>query len=116
MFVLGTIPIVGNLSGNFSGLVEDLTNTTGTGLPSLQGNTAALVGGAVLVVAAFIIWKIMKDLLANVIIGAIGLIIVTQVFRMDIPLNVATIIVSLVFGIGGVGALLLLTYLGALKN
>lgn len=114
MFIFD-IPIVGNLSGNLSGILEDITNATGPGFPSLQGNLGIAIGGAILVVAAFIFYKVVKDLLANVIVGAIALIIVTQVLKVGIPINVATIVVSLVFGIGGVGALMILTYLGALS-
>jgi hypothetical protein len=111
------IEIVPNLTGsNVTGILQDITNATGTTVPSLEGNLGVALGGAILVIAAFIFYKVVKDLLANVIIGAIALIIVTQVLKVGIPLNVATILVSLIFGIGGVGALMILTYLGALNT
>ncbi|MBU4202052.1 MAG: pro-sigmaK processing inhibitor BofA family protein [Candidatus Altiarchaeales archaeon] len=64
--------------------------------------------GAILAVLIYIFWKRMKRLLINSLVGIILLLVLQYVFMIDIPINMFTLLVAALFGIPGVGTLLIL--------
>ena len=64
--------------------------------------------GAILAVLIYLFWKRMKKLLINSLVGIILLLVLQYVFMIDIPINMFTILVAALFGIPGVGTLLIL--------
>jgi len=64
--------------------------------------------GAILAVLIYIFWKRLKRLLINSLVGIILLLILQYVFMINIPINMFTIAVAALFGIPGVGTLLIL--------
>jgi len=64
--------------------------------------------GAILAVLIYLFWKRMKRLLINSLVGIILLLVLQYVFMIDIPINMFTILVAALFGIPGVGTLLIL--------
>jgi len=64
--------------------------------------------GAILAVLLYMFWKRLKKLLINSLVGIILLLVLQYVFMIDIPINMFTILVAALFGIPGVGTLLIL--------
>ncbi|MFH1789088.1 MAG: pro-sigmaK processing inhibitor BofA family protein [Candidatus Altiarchaeota archaeon] len=80
---------------------------------ALTGIGVALIATAALIL--YIMLKIVKKLFAKIIIialnslaGIIVLLALNLVFDADMPLNVFTVLVSGVFGLSGIGCLVLL--------
>lgn len=70
-----------------------------------------LLFGVVLIAFLFIFWKVVKKLLVNSITGLVLLFVLNFAFQVPIPINIQTIVVTALFGLAGVGSLLIL-YLG----
>jgi len=73
----------------------------------------------VLIVLALIIWTILHKLLSKIFkmalesVGAIALLLIIHyVFNVAIPVNMPTILVAILFGIPGIGTLLLINFFG----
>ena len=64
--------------------------------------------GAILAVLLYIFWKRLKKLLINSLVGIVLLLILQYVFMINIPINMFTLLVAALFGIPGVGTLLIL--------
>ncbi len=64
--------------------------------------------GIILAVLIYIFWKGLKKLLINSLVGIVLLLVLQYVFIIDIPINIFTILAAALFGIPGVGTLLLL--------
>lgn len=71
--------------------------------------------GAILAVLLYMFWKRLKRLLINSLVGIILLLVLQYVFMIDIPINMFTILVAALFGIPGVGTLLILHLGGMLR-
>jgi pro-sigmaK processing inhibitor BofA len=83
-------------------------------------STLALAGlGVVLITLAvlvfILVWKIAKELFSKVIVlvlnslaGLIILLTLNLLFKIDLPINAITLVVSGVFGLAGIGTLVLL--------
>ncbi|MCX6767163.1 MAG: pro-sigmaK processing inhibitor BofA family protein [Candidatus Micrarchaeota archaeon] len=68
-------------------------------------------------VAAFLILKILKNILANTVLGVIALLAINFLSQytgagLNIPLTLATVAVSAILGLAGVGILLILAVAG----
>ncbi len=70
-----------------------------------------LLFGVVLIAFLFIFWRVVKKLLVNSITGLVLLFVLNFAFQVPIPINVQTVVVTALFGLAGVGSLLIL-YLG----
>jgi NAD/NADP transhydrogenase beta subunit len=95
-------------------LAENLENATGVGqgVQALTGNWSLLVGAAVMIVGAFLLLYLLKQLVANAIAGIIALIVIVYILGIPIPMTPLIILVSILGGLGGVGAVLLASFLG----
>lgn len=75
-----------------------------------------IIIGVVLVVAAFyIFYKVIKNLIANAIIGGIGLIVlhlIAPFVGINIEINLLNIVIALVAGLPGLVILLVISVLG----
>ncbi len=77
----------------------------------LQGNWQILLIGIALIVAAILIILLLKYIIVNSILGIIAWATIVFVFNIKLPFWVS-LIVSAVFGLAGIGVLLLLKFLG----
>jgi len=93
-------------------LAENVTGAVGQGVQSLVGNWTLLVGAIVLIVAAFFVIYILKQLIANAIAGIVALLVIVYVLGIQIPLTPLVLLVSVLGGLGGVGAVLIASFLG----
>ena len=100
---------------------EGLTNTLGSAASEVAegaieqaavfaGNPAVLAGGVGLIIAAVLLILFLKRIIINSILGIILWAIIVYVFKLELPF-VASLVVSLVFGLAGIGALLVLKFL-----
>ncbi len=75
-----------------------------------------IIIGVVLVVAAFyVVYKVIKNLVANAIIGGVGLAVLhflAPLVGISIKISLANIIISLVAGLPGLVVVVLLAVLG----
>jgi uncharacterized membrane protein len=97
---------------NASGVIGNATGAVIEPIKQFAGNWALLVGAAVLIVAAFVIFTLFKQVIANAILGIIALLVLVFVFGVPIPLSPLVILVSVLGGLGGVGAVLIATFFG----
>ncbi len=77
------------------------------------GDPTILITGIILIAAAVIIFLVIKKIIVNSIAGLIVFGIVKFVFGVSLPF-VPTLIVTAIFGLGGIGAMLVLRFLGIL--
>lgn len=99
------------LIGNASNVTER-AEAVGEGLEALAGNWQLLVGAVILIVAAIILIAVLKQVIANAIIGIIALLLLKYLIGIPIPLTPLVILVSVLGGPGGVGAILISVYFG----
>ena len=77
-----------------------------------QGDPTIAVAAIVLIILAFMIFKLLKNLVINSIAGIAVLLLLVYFFNVPIPLNGLVILVSVFGGVGGVGALLIAMFMG----
>ncbi|MBI4053522.1 MAG: hypothetical protein HY394_05820 [Candidatus Diapherotrites archaeon] len=77
----------------------------------LAGNPAILVAGVVLIIAAVLIFVFLKKIIVNSVAGLAVWAIVSFVFHVNLPF-IPSLVISIVFGLAGIGALLLAKFLG----
>ena len=66
-------------------------------------------------IAVFIIWKIGKTifgLLANTILGFITFFLVNTIFALGIPYDIASIVITAIFGLPGAAVVIFLKLIG----
>ncbi len=70
-------------------------------------------------VAIFVVWKVGKlffkiifGIIANTVLGFITLFLANSFFGISIPFSLPVIISTALFGIGGVGTIIILQYFG----
>ncbi len=96
---------------------ETLVNQTvsqGFNLLSFQGVIIAIVGLALIIVAGYIVYKLLKNLVTNAIIGGIGLIalhFLAPMVGLEIPFSIVNILTSLIAGLPGLIIVVLLAIL-----
>jgi len=77
----------------------------------LVGNPAILAAGIVLIIAAVLVFVFLKKVIVNSIAGLIVWAIVSFVFHVELPF-IPSLVISVVFGLAGIGALLLAKFMG----
>lgn len=78
---------------------------------SIAGNWSWLVIGIVLFIAAAVLIFFLKNIVGNAILGLIGWGILTYFFHVSLPFW-PSLIVSAIFGLAGLGAMVVLGFLG----
>lgn len=82
--------------------------------PAAEGvDWGLVVGGLALIALAIFLVFVLKRIIVNSVLGVVALIVAKFLLGVDLPL-VPTLIVSIVFGLAGVGTMLLLYFLGVL--
>ncbi len=92
------------------------TQVISQGIPLLSANGViiAVIGLLLFIVAGYIVYKVLKNLIANAIIGGIGLIVLHflgPMVGLEIPLSITNIIISIIAGLPGLVIVVLLTLL-----
>ena len=78
-----------------------------------QGDISTLLLGAILVIAALVVIFVLKRIMENAIIGILGFLFLKYFLGVNVPF-LPGIIISLLFGLGGLGVLLILHFFGIL--
>ncbi|MEK6902310.1 MAG: hypothetical protein AABX02_01835 [archaeon] len=87
------------------------TGATETVANTIAGNVSWLALGIGLFVLAAIVIFFLKNILVNAILGVVGWAILTYVFQVHLPF-LPSLIVSAIFGLAGLGAVVLLAFFG----
>ena len=97
--------------------VQNGVNTVGTqaveAAKTFAGNPGLLAGGIVLIIAGILVIIFLKRIIVNSVLGAIAWAIVNYVFQINLPFY-PSLIVSVAFGLPGIGVMLLLRFLGVM--
>ncbi len=83
----------------------------GNAAQTLAGNWQILAAGIIFIAAAVLIFMFLKKVVVNSILGLIAFAILIFVFKINLPF-LPTLVVSAVFGLAGIGVILLLKFLG----
>ena len=86
----------------------------GFSIMSANGVIIAIIGVLLFIVAGYIVYKILKNLVANAIIGGLGLLVLHflgPVVGLQVPLNLTNIIISIIAGLPGLVIVILLAVL-----
>jgi len=101
--------------GNLSAPLVNVTKAP-LELTSPLGIVTAIIGIVLVVLAFYVVYRVLKNLIANAIIGGIGLIVMHFLFpvsfNVHIPINLANIIICLVAGIPGLIIVIILSVFG----
>ncbi len=76
-------------------------------------NPSVLIAGIVLIAVSIIIFFILKKLIEHAILGAISWAIAIFVFNIQLPF-IPSLVISIVMGPAGLGAMLLLKFMGVI--
>ncbi len=95
-------------------LLLQAAEATQTIANSVSGDWSWLIVGIVLVVGAFLVFMMLKNIVVNTILGLIGWGIATYLFHLQLPFW-ASLVVSAIFGLAGLGAMIVLAFLGIAK-
>ena len=93
--------------GDITGTVTGATQT----IQDFTGDYSILFIGLILIIATIIIIHILKNIIANSIIGIVAWAIIVFLIGIDLPL-IPSLIVSAIFGLAGIGVILVLKFLG----
>jgi hypothetical protein len=77
----------------------------------ISGNISWLLVGVGLFIAAIVVLFFLKNIIVNTVLGLIGWGILTYILQIHLPFW-PSLVVSAVFGLAGLGAMVILTVLG----
>jgi hypothetical protein len=79
----------------------------------LTGNWLVFLIGIILIIATIAVILSLKEIIINSVLGLIGWIVVVFVFNVSLPL-IPSLVISIVFGLAGIGVMLLLKFFGVI--
>lgn len=91
-------------------LGQSTANETGKAL-SFVGEPLVLLGAIMLIVIAIVLVLVIKRFIINSLLGLVAWAIVKYVFGIQLPFW-ASLVVSAIFGLAGIGVMLILRFLG----
>lgn len=97
---------------NFLLQLGNVTEDVGEAVSGLAGNYGLIIGAAILIIAAFIVIFMLKNLIVNAIVGIIALLVIKFLLGVPIPLTGLVILVAVLGGLGGVAAIMIAAFLG----
>ncbi len=105
------------MASGLSGLlaVAEATATATAAQPSGFGIVGWVIAAIVFFALAFLVIRFLKKILVNTVLGVLALIVIDYFgasLGLKIGVNIVTVIVSAVFGLAGVGLLILLALFG----
>ncbi len=78
---------------------------------ALAGHWEILVGGIILIIIAIILFLRIKKIIINSVLGVIAWAILVFVLKIQLQL-IPTLVISVIFGLAGIGVILVLKSLG----
>ncbi|GEM_PF-2706280 len=113
--LLNASNVTGQVGSAVTGLIGNTTNVTGqvgAAVRSLAGDWTLLLGALVLIGIFIFVTFILKQLIANVVVGVIALLVIRYLLGYPIEISALTILIAALGGAGGAAAILIATFLG----
>ena len=107
------IPVPESATGLLGEGAADAAANVGNTALQLAGNPALLVGGIILVVAAIVLFFFIKKIIINSVLGIAAWLVLMFIFHVELPF-IPSLAVSVIFGLAGIGAMLVLRFFGIL--
>jgi hypothetical protein len=95
-------------------LGENTADIGGEALGAIASNPSLLVGGIVLIIGAILIFFFIKKIIVNTVLGFVAWILFMTFVGVDPGLTIPSLAVSVIFGLAGVGVLLVLKFFGVI--
>ena len=99
-------------------VLENIPNALGESTVAAQSQALAFLGepsilaaGIGLIIAAALVFFFLKKIVVNSILGVIAWLLLNFVFNVQLPFW-ASLVVSIIFGLAGIGVLLVLRFWG----
>ncbi len=93
-------------------LGETTAAVGGEAANAIASNPGILITGILLIAAAILIFFFIKKLIVNSVLGFVGWILFIFFVGVDQSLLIPSLVISVIFGLAGVGVLLVLTFFG----
>jgi len=77
----------------------------------IAGNMAMLLAGIVLIIITIVVILLAKRIIVNSVLGLIGWLVVKYVLQVSLPFW-PSLVLSIIFGLAGLGAMLVLAFMG----
>ncbi|MBN2127153.1 MAG: hypothetical protein JW703_02040 [Candidatus Diapherotrites archaeon] len=78
---------------------------------NLSGNWLVFAVGLILIIAAIAVILSLKKIIINSVLGLIGWAVTVFVFKVSLPF-IPSLVISVIFGLAGIGVMLLLKFFG----
>lgn len=95
-------------------LGESTAVAGGDALGAIASNPSLLVTGVILIIGAILILCFIKKIVVNSILGFVAWILFMVFVGVDPALTIPSLAVSVIFGLAGVGVLLVLKFFGVI--
>jgi hypothetical protein len=105
------IPGAGDIGQAAGAVAGKGAEAVGSQLAGFVGNPAVLAAGIGLVIATVLLIVMLKKIIINSVLGIIAWAVLTYVWHIEMPF-VPSLVLSIVFGLGGIGSILVLKFLG----
>ncbi len=112
-FPILNIPVPDGVLSDLGTGAGNTAEQVGSTALQLVGNPTILVVVIILVVAAIVIFFFLKKIIVNSILGIVAWLLLTYFFHVELPL-IPSLAVSVIFGLAGIGAMLVLRFFGLL--
>jgi hypothetical protein len=105
------IPGAGDIGQTAGAVAGKGAEAVGSQLAGFAGNPAVLAAGIGLVIATVLLIVMLKKIIINSVLGIIAWAVLTYVWHIEMPF-IPSLVLSIVFGLGGIGSILVLKFLG----
>ncbi|MCX6802094.1 MAG: hypothetical protein NT067_03180 [Candidatus Diapherotrites archaeon] len=99
---------IGSKAGDVAGKGAE---AVGSQLAGFVGNPAVLAAGIGLVIITVLLIVMLKKIIINSVLGIIAWVVLTFVLHIEMPFF-PSLVLSIVFGLAGIGSILVLKFLG----
>ncbi len=95
-------------------LGESTAEIGGEAFRAIASDPSLLVTGVILIIGAILIFYFIKKIVVNSILGFVAWILFMVFVGVDPVLTIPSLVVSVIFGLAGVGVLLVLKFFGVI--
>jgi hypothetical protein len=90
----------------------NVTGQVGSAVRSLVGDWSLLLGALILVGIFFVLIFLLKQIIANLVVGVVALLLIKYILGYPIDISALTLLIAALGGAGGAAAVLIATFFG----